>query len=169
MLTGGNSQGGSYPLRRFKQSAQGREIESAYDISSDSIQDIVERNIRPFFIFRTSLTTASSDPASGITPPTAGEWIELKQAGNHIALFGYDRSTTNQSVITNAFVEVFIGSQRPNNDDVGFPLKHNRGLSGPFDRVFVRWPAQTTSANTSANIVIYRYQYRPWINGEAAT
>lgn len=161
-----------YPGSRFNPPQQGlpglKEKQGVYDIPSDALQDMAARGVVPFTVISKNLATASISPlntTSGYTPPTKGDWIEIAQPGNHIVIFGND-GTANQAVTTTAFMEVWLGPGMPSNDTVGFPLKHNRGISGPFERCWVRWPAQ---AAVFANIVIYRYAYRPWISGESAT
>lgn len=159
-----------YPGQRASTPQGSRAFESPYDVSSETLQDMVQRGIKPYTVIQQSLAAASITPessAAGVTAPTQGEWLEFKMPGNHICMFGSD-SSTNQAVNTTAFVEVLTQSERPAASDIGFPVKHNRGISGPFERFWVRWPAQVP-ASITARIVVFRYQGRPWINGEAAT
>ena len=160
-----------YPENRFQTPRNDKPVDNPYDVDSAILQDMNQRSTQPFVVIPLNLTTASTDPdnASGVAVPTKGQWIEMKMPGNHVAFLGYDRSSSNQATITTVFAEFYIGHKAPNADDIGFPLKHNRGHSGPFERFWIRWPAQTAAANTSANLIIYRYQHRPWINGEAGT
>lgn len=160
-----------YPGDRFVQPDNKKAFENPYDVSSEVLQDMVARGLKPFVVIRNQLNTASVNPKNttvGYTAPTAGDWIEYAVPGNHINLLGSDNSS-NQAVNTTVFMELWLGPNPPTNDDVGFPLKHNRGFSGPFERFWVRWPAQNGSPNTYGRLVVFRYQYRPWISGENAT
>lgn len=150
---------------RFKIPQANKDFDNPYDLASSELQDLFQRGLEPFKVIDLGSLSVQS---GGATSPTEGAWIEYKIPGNHLVLFGYDDTTTNDSVITNAFAEVIYGPNAPKNDDNGFPLKHNRGISGPYVSFFIRWPAQTTN-NIAAKIVCYRYKHRPWIGGESAT
>lgn len=152
---------------RFQTPQSAKDFDSPYDIHSDAVQDIVQRGLAPFQVNTLNLGSASNS-GSGATPPTQGEWIEFKQPGNHITLFGYDSNSASQANITAAFCEVLVQSNRPADNAEGFPLKHNRVISGPFDRFWVRWPAQA-AANIKGKLIVHRYKHSLPINGEAST
>lgn len=161
-----------YPGKRFTRPlsgpGEGKKFESVFDVNSGELQDVAQRGIEPFKVILQSLNAASITPessAAGVTAPTQGEWVEFPFVGNHFVIYGTDNSS-NQAVNTTAFVEVLFGPNRPSPQDKGFPAKHNRGVSGPYIKCWIRWPAQS---GVYANLVFYRFKGRPWISGENAT
>lgn len=159
---------GARAVRPLSGPGQGKQFESSYDIPSAELQDVAQRGIQPLKVINQSLAAASITAESnnaGVTAPTQGEWVLFEIPGNHFVIYGHDNSS-NQAVNTTAFVEAWTGYNRPAADERGFPVKHNRGISGPFMRVWLRWPAQS---GVYANLVFYRFKGRPWISGESAT
>ena len=47
-----------------------------------------------------------------------------------------------------------------------FPMKHARGLSGPFQKLTMKWPAQM---GVYADIIVLSGMHQPWIDGESCT
>lgn len=136
---------------RFKMADPTRKVSSPYDIPTDLIDDMIARNVRPFVVQRLDLTTAN----------TTG--LEIAVSGFHVVLYGTDGSL-NRAVNTTAFVEVFW--EKLSGGDTGFPMKHARGLSGPFSKLVLKWPAQS---NVYADLVILTGMFTPWIDGESCT
>lgn len=156
-----------YPNKRFSPLDVDKSFVSPYDVSDAAIQDMVARNIAPFQVYVFNLAVASFDPQTMTAAKNTvnGDWIKISTPGNMILLLGSD-ATVIQAVNTQAFMECIVSRNAPSNDAVGFPLKHNRGLPGPFESFYVRWPAQS---GVYGRLVVFRYSGAYWVNGEAAT
>lgn len=120
-----------------------------FDVPTELIQDMISRQVRPYIVTTVNLSTA-------------GELL-LQTPGFHIVLFGHTGAAT-KPVNTTAYIELFWGKYKLG--DTGFPMKHNRGVSGPFPEVTLRWPAQS---GVYADVVIFTGMFSQWVNGEAAT
>lgn len=134
---------------RFEIANPLQEVFSPYDIPTSLIDDMIARNVRPWSVQTISLAAA-------------GEMV-LRIPGFHIVIYGHDNST-NHAVNTTAYMECFWGDAKV--EAQGFPLKHARGLSGPFQALYLKWPAQS---NVYVDIVVHSGMYNPWIDGESCT
>lgn len=134
---------------RFKIADPLQMVFSPYDIPTSLIDDMIARNVRPWSVQTISLAAA-------------GEMV-MMTPGFHIVIYGHDGSA-NKAVNTTAYVECFWG--QTTQQATGFPLKHARGLSGPFQALYLRWPAQS---NVYCDIVVHTGMYTPWIDGESCT
>ena len=132
-----------------------REFESRYDMSSENIQDLVQRNPRPFMKYVLNLAVARA-----VTDP-----LILTIPGRGFVLYGFTTATidTTQALAANVRVNVGVGS--PNDEQV-WVAKHNRGFRGDFEKLYLWWPAQE---NNSANFYVFNFDGHPFQCGEAAT
>ena len=126
-----------------------KSVITPYDFPSELGQVLQQSNISPFYVERINLTAA-------------GEKL-INSAGFHIVQFGNDGGDTHTPV-TSSLVNVQFENKDPGSQ--AFPLKNNRGFSGPFTRVYLSWPAQP---GVWADVVIYKGINYPWIGGETAT
>lgn len=94
--------------------------------------------------------------------------LEINVPGRAVTLYGFP-TNGQYNPVTNVgtepkdpgvFVECRVNFDRPEN---AFPLKHNRGFRGTFQKLYLRWPAQ---ANLSAKIVIFKFDACPMPNSE---
>ena len=155
-----------YPRRRFETPITEKQYESPYDISSDELQDLVERRTSPFFKQTINLSTAQTTP------------LEIPVAGQCVVIYGHDGSST-RTVNTTAFVWIQFNQYDPNildggsstpNAQAGYPMKHARGFRGPFHKVFLTWPSQTSGGNpVYIDLIILANKEIPWIDGETPT
>lgn len=134
---------------RFEPIDGSRDVFNPFDIPSEVIQDIIARHPRPFQVQLIDLSVAGQ--------------IEITTPGFHVVLFGHTNNAT-KTVNTTAFIECHFGDYKVG--ATGFPLKHNRGVSGPFEKLSLKWPAQP---GVFADVVIYSGMFHQWVNGEAAT
>lgn len=134
---------------RFSPADSSQDAINPFDVPTELIQDMISRQVRPFIVTKVDLSIA-------------GEML-LQTPGFHVVLFGYSTGAT-KPVNTTAYIETFWG--RAKTGDVGFPMKHNRGVSGPFAELTLKWPAQ---AGVFADVIIYTGMFNQWVNGEAAT
>lgn len=134
---------------RFETGPWPQQVFSPYDIPTALIDDMIARNVRPWTVQTINLSVAGN--------------LVLEIPGFHFVIFGHDNSS-NKAVNTTALVNVFWGKTR--NATEGFPAKHARGISGPFQALYLEWPAQN---NVYADIVIYAGMFNPYIDGESCT
>lgn len=134
---------------RFENHSPIEQVFSPYDIPDALLQDMISRNVRPWSVQTVSLATAGS--------------LVVNTPGFHVVIYGHDGSA-NKAVNTTAYMECTWGDSK--REFQGFPLKHARGLSGPFQSLYMSWPAQ---ANVYADIVVHTGMYNPWIDGESCT
>ena len=125
-----------------------QQVFSPYDIPTELLEDMLQRNIAPFKVFTLDLSSA-------------GE-LELNAGGFHVVIYGHDGSA-NKAVNTTAYVEMWMTKRDASQ---GFPMKHARGFSGIFRSVYLKWPAQ---ANVFCDVVILTGMHKPWIDGESCT
>ena len=137
------------PTDRFEAADSSKQAFNPFDVPTELIQDMISRQVRPWIVTSLDLSVA-------------GE-IQLQTPGFHVVLFGYSAGAT-KPVNTTAFIEVFNGKYKLG--DKGFPMKHNRGVSGPFAELTLKWPAQN---GVFADVIIYCGMFPQWVNGEAAT
>ena len=166
-----------YPDKRFRLTDTRREVENPFDISSELLTDIQQRNIEPFFTRTLSLATSSASQSSSNNGA-----FEILVPGKAIVGYGFDNtnSTTAKIRTVNSAALVWVSFNNPLPFDPSsdatttsaislpgaFPMKHSRGVRFPFIRAYLYWPAQ---ANVGMDIIVHRYKYEPWVNGEAAT
>lgn len=136
---------------RFETANPLQQVFSPYDIPSSLIQDMISRGIRPFTINTIDLSVAGQQT--------------IMSPGFHIVLYGFQTNSPIKAVNTQAYAEVFWGDTIPGGE-TGFPMKHARGISGPFQCMTLRWPAQ---ANTSIDVITLAGMFHPWIDGESCT
>lgn len=134
---------------RFEQGPWPQQVVNPFDIPDALIQDMISRGIRPWSVETISLATA-------------GEKL-LTTPGFHFVIYGHDNSA-NRAVNTTAFVEVWWGDTKK--EYKGYPAKHARGLSGPFEKLYLKWPAQS---NVYCDLVVLSGMFQPWIDGESCT
>lgn len=163
-----------YPNSRFTEAQTNRQVENPFDISSEILTDLRQRNIQPFFSKTINLATSSAAQYNGP--------LVLAVPGRAIVGYGFDNTNTTTAVIRTvnsaALVWVSFDNQLDFNPALeansttvpnlpgAFPMKHSRGFRGIFERVFLYWPAQS---NAGIDIIIHKYKYEPWVNGESAT
>ena len=166
-----------YPDGRFRITDTKREVENPFDMSSELLTDMQRRNIEPFFSKTLNLATASKTQF-----PSNNGALEIQVPGKAMVIYGFDNTNASTAVIRTvnsaALIWVSFNNPLPFNpaDDANatsvvnlpgaFPMKHSRGVRFPFIRAYLYWPAQ---ANVGADIIIHRYKYEPWVNGESAT
>lgn len=126
-----------------------QEVFNPFDIPSSLIQDMISRGIRPWTVQTVSLAAA-------------GE-ITIMSPGFHAVIYGHD-GTPNKAVNTTAYAECWWGEFKPGVQ--GFPMKHARGLSGPFQQLHLRWPAQ---GGVYMDVITFAGMFQPWIDGESCT
>lgn len=134
---------------RFQAANKDLDAINPFDIPTELVQDMISRQVRPFVVQTINLTNA-------------GE-LFLEIPGMHITLLGHTGSAT-KAVNTTAYCELYWGKVKIG--DSAYPLKHNRGVSGPFAQVTLRWPAQP---GVYADVIIFDAMFSQWVNGEAAT
>lgn len=144
--------GGWYRGRknRFETANPREQVYNPLDEPGAIIQDMIGRNPRPIIVQTLDLTVANQ--------------IEILVPGFHVVIYGFQQGSAIKAVNTQAYVECFVGDYKAG--DAGFPLKHARGLTSPYQKLTLKWPAQ---ANMSADLVLHTSMYRPWIDGEACT
>lgn len=150
-----------YPKKRFMPVDPNRQVELPYDIGTATIDDIVARNPKLVDVMTLNLTSAQVQPK------------EINTQGWACVIFGHD-GTQTRVVNTTAFVACQFNQFDPSIVDLlqspptpfGYPLKHARGFYGPFNKLYLTWPAQT---GVYADLVIYKSCLRPWIDGETPT
>lgn len=136
---------------RFQQGpANQQQIISPFDIPTELIQDMIQRQVNPWQVFQIDLSQAGSQL--------------LRVPGFHFVIYGHD-GTTNKAVNTQAYVNVWWGESKK--EYKGFPAKHARGLSGPFQSLYLEWPAQ--AGPIFADVVVFSGMFQPWIDGESCT
>ena len=128
-----------------------RQVSSPYDQDSRLWEDLVQRGIRPVSVRTINLEVAGQ--------------LSIDETGYHFVIYGHDGSLI-KTVNTQAFVGVQINTKIDRQDQVAFPAKHARGYSGPFNGLFITWPAQV---GVYADLLIFKSFERPWIDGESAT
>lgn len=155
-----------YPNSRFVMPDNKRQFENPFDIDSGLIQDLIQRGVAPITTIKLNLAVANT------------EGFEINRPGSGIVCYGYDtsnstsideRTVDSTAMIWCAFNRALGYNPMSVDSQVNieaFPLKHSRGVRGPFAKVFLYWPAQ---ANTAVDLVIHTYKYEPWVNGESAT
>ena len=126
-----------------------QQVNSPLDIPNALILDAIARNASPFSVQTVNLSTAGS--------------MVLQVSGLHVVIYGHDNSA-NKAVNTTAFMNMWWGKTKNNSN--GFPLKHARGFSAPFESLFLEWPAQN---NVHADIVVFSSIFQPWTDGESCT
>lgn len=143
-----------YPGPRFEMPDVRRQIENPYDHDSGTFQDLVARNLRPVFVQTLNLGTAGQ--------------LLLNVEGYHFVIYGHDGSS-NKAVDTTVLVNAWINLQT-NDGTTPFPAKHARGFTGPFEKLYIEWPAQTNLGNPRyCDMIIFKTPMKPWIDGEAPT
>ena len=145
--------------KRFQGADNFSDFENRYDMSSPLIQDLAQRDIKPFHKFTLDLTVAQP-----ITNP-----FEINLPGRGFVLFGVTSDTISgiKSVSSTALVNVNL-NRRSNSSDISgqWTAKHNRGYRGDFERLFLDWPAQS---GVNAEFYVFRFDEVPYMSGEAAT
>lgn len=136
-------------VNRFETARVDEQVINPFDQPTALIQDMIARDIRPVTVQTISLAVA-------------GELL-LQVPGAHIVIYGHDGSA-NKAVNTTAYMEMWWGNSKKSYQ--GYPLKHARGFSGPFEQLYVKWPAQS---NVYVDIVILSGLFTPWIDGESCT
>lgn len=150
-MSDGNNPRYPYDNRgRFIEPDSKRQIISPYDQDSRLFQDLAQRGIRPVKVVRIALAAAGQ--------------MSIPESGYHFVMYG-DDGATPPAVNTTAIVYAQINTDR-DQGDTPFPAKHARGFSGPFQGLFLTWPAQN---GVYANVIIFKSAERPWIDGESAT
>mgnify|MGYP003423198779 CR=1 FL=1 len=135
---------------RHDQGPWPQQVISPYDIPDALIQDMIARGVRPWSVETLNLATAGSKVI--MTP------------GFHVVLYGHDNSA-NKAINTTAIVNCWWGDKKQAGVNP-FPLKHARGLSGPFQALYIEWVAQS---NVYADLVVHTGMNEPWIDGESCT
>lgn len=137
-------------MERFKRPNPGEPYPSEYDISSDEIADLIQRNPRTVSVRDYSLAAAGTDL--------------IREAGFGFVIYGY--STVDKSKYSEAFMLI-----APDRDDCvtdtsrAFPAKTGRGFHGPFSKLAVKWPADPNAATNSVKLIIFKSPTYPWIGG----
>lgn len=134
---------------RFKTPDPSQQVFSPYDIPTSLIDDMIARGVRPWNVETIDLSVAGQKTI--LTP------------GFHVVAYGHDGSA-KKAVNTTFLIELFWGDYQAG--PKGFPLKNARGVSGPFQKLTLKWEAQT---GIYADIVIHSGMYQPWIDGETCT
>ena len=134
---------------RFNQGPWPEKVRNPLDINDPVIQDMIARAPKPFHIETLDLRTA-------------GEKL-IQVPGFHFVIYGHD-GTDIKAVNTQALVNVYWGIQK--NESKPFPAKHARGISAPFQALYLTWPAQS---NVYADVIVFHGMYRPYIDGESCT
>ena len=171
---------------RFDITDSNRPVENPYDVGSQIPSDLKQRGIQPVATIRLNLNTSSlaqaAAAASGDNRWVSGQF-RIPLMGRAFVLYGFDNSNNASALIrtVNTTALVWVSFEQPLqlrdpaaelgttslvNQVDAFPAKHSRGFRGPFTELYLSWPAQT---NVSADFVIHRYKYEPWVNGESAT
>ena len=144
---------------RFQGADNFGQFENRYDMSSPLIQDLAQRDIKPFHKITIDLSVAR-----GIDDP-----YEIALPGRGFVLYGVTAETiaTTKAVAAGALVNVNVNRRSNSGDTSGqWSAKHNRGYRGDFERLFLDWPAQSS---TYAEFYIFRFDEVPYMSGEAAT
>ena len=142
-----------YPYRpgsRFQIPERAGQIVSPYDIDSNLLQDLAQRQLQVMDVITISLAVAGTQL--------------INKPGYGFVFFGHDGDDI-KTVNTQTLVNVWINQQTANTP-VGYPAKHARGYFGPFGQLFLQWPAQT---DAYVDLIIFKNFERPWIDGEACT
>lgn len=131
---------------------------SGYDFPGPEIQDLQQRTHGIIHSQILNLTAAQSpaNPMVISVPGVAAVIYGVNSANSYDVV----NNTGLEQAEPSAFVGGRINADRPENF---FPFKHNRGFVGSFNSLYLSWPAQN---NTYARLVIFKYDARPWINGE---
>ena len=149
------SKDNNYPYGpgRFHTPHSAGQIQSPYDMDSNLLQDLQQRGIEPVYCERINLGTA-------------GEKF-LNIMGYHFVQFGDDNSA-NLAADTTTLVYVSPNSKSAIANP--YPAKNSRGFSGPFNGLYLTWPAQKNAGNDRwCTFIVYKSSERPWINGETCT
>lgn len=145
-----NEWGKTYPGDRYQSKTSKEKIVTPYDESSKLFEELAQTGYQPVFIQTINLTSAGS--------------AFINVPGYHFVFYGHDGSTA-KPVNTNILVNTWI-NKRTNDGTTGFPAKHARGYSGPFAFLALEWAAQS---NAYADLIIFKSNEKPWIDGEACT
>lgn len=136
-----------------------------YNFESEMLQSLVQQNPDVIYSETFSLATAQ----------TYGNPKFVNVAGRAVVIYGINtQSSAAYDPVANTGVEtiaagafVFCRFNQPDPNPLkGMPLKHNRGYRGDFNGLYLSWPAQ---ANTSARLLVLKFDEQPWQSGEAAT
>lgn len=139
-----------YNKARYMIPKSDEQVKSAYDQESAQFQDLVGRNQQPVFVETINLNSAGEKT--------------LQVEGYHFVLYGHDGSA-NKAVNSTVYANAYVNARTPTGA-TPFPAKHARGFSGPFNILTLTWPAQT---GLFADLIIYKGDHKPWIDGESAT
>lgn len=145
--------------KRFEGADNFSEYVNRYDMSSPLIQDLAQRDIKPFTKLTLNLGTLRS-----IDDP-----LEIAQPGRGFVIYGMTTATATglKTVSPTAIVNVNLNRRSNSGDTSGqWSAKHNRGYRGDFERLFLDWPAQD---GISCELYIFRFDEVPYMSGEAAT
>lgn len=135
---------------RFEVANPLQQVFSPYDIPTSLIDDMIARNVIPWKVQTIDLSVAGS--------------TTLMTPGFHFVIYGHDGSA-NKAVNTTALVNVWWG-QAKNPGVNPFPAKHARGMSGPFQALYIEWPAQS---GVYADLIVHSGMYQPYVDGESCT
>lgn len=134
---------------RFQQGPWPEQVRNPLDINDPVIQDMISRAPKPYHVENINLSVAGSK--------------QILVPGFHVVMYGYQTNSAIKAVNTQAFMDMYWGI---NKSGTPFPAKHARGMSAPFQGLWLEWPAQ---ANVSVDLVIWHGMYRPYIDGESCT
>jgi hypothetical protein len=133
---------------RFIKPVEGVEFPSEYDLPSDEIQDLVQRQPNAVTVKTVSLATAGR--------------MTINEPGFGFVMYGF--STVDNSKYSEAFCNVAINSDGNDLSRV-FPCKTGRGFRGSFSSLTLFWPADPNASTNSFYFIIFKSRKYPWIGG----
>jgi len=139
-------------VSKFRKPHEVGDVINPYDIPGELLQYLQQQKLLPFTVQELDLGTATDNKEFNIG------------GGMHVVAFGFETGSPTKVPATDIYMSLSL--EAPDQTGSAFPLKHNRGFSGPFSKFYLSWPAQP---GKSVSLVVYKGMNYPWISGEFAT